>query len=143
MGLAFPAVPDGLGGQAMAWEGKGSAAISDTAAATFLTIPIRQGAERLWASFTNGSGGKLDAFQVDIRSGGSDTAPYMTIANAASDYTTNIQWPILGCSVDLVTLAVSASAGLAMDIKATQSIRFKASCAASSDTTLAYYWSVR
>ena len=126
----------------MAMTGKGAVLISDDSTSTFLTVPIRKGASKLWAGFTNSADKLLDAFQVDVQAGTSDTAPWATVANAASDYTTSIQWPIRGCDTDLTVLAKSSSGTIAMDVRGLQNVRFKASAGASSDTTVTYHWSV-
>ncbi|HUX01425.1 MAG TPA: hypothetical protein VMY35_10650 [Phycisphaerae bacterium] len=126
----------------MAMSGKGTALIDDVGTSDFLTVPIRKGASRLWAGFTNSADKLLDAFQVQVQAGDSDTAPWATIANAASDYTTSVQWPIMGCDVDLTTLAKSSSGTIALEVRGLQNVRFKASAGASSDTTLSYFWSV-
>ena len=125
------------------WENRGSVLVSDSTTDAILTIPIRPGASQLWASFTNSADAILDAFQVAVQADGSDTAPYLTVANDASDYTTAVQWPIDGCSGDLTSLAKSTNATIAMDVRVLQNVRFLASSAGSSDTTLTYYWGVR
>ena len=127
----------------MAWPGKGSAPIPDDSTSTFLTIPIRQGASRLWVGFTNSADSALDAFAVAVRAGNSDAAPYATVAVAASDYVNSIQGPIEGCDADLTSLDKSASGTLWMEVLAVQDVRFQASAAGTSDTTLSYWWSVR
>jgi len=126
----------------MAMSGKGSALISDDSTSTFLTIPVRRGASRLWAGFTNSADKLLDAFQVQVQAGDSDTAPWATVANATSDYTTSIQWPIRGADTDLTVLAKSSSGTIAMAVRGLQNVRFKASAGANSDTTLSYFWGV-
>jgi len=127
----------------MAWAGKGSVLVSDDSTGTILTVPIRQGASRLWVGFTNSADSALDAFTVAVQAGGSDAAPYATLANDESDYTTNIQAPILGCDTDLASLAKSASGTIWMEVLALQNVRFAASANGTSDTTITYYWSVR
>jgi len=126
----------------MSMSGKGSVLISDDSTSSFLTVPIRKGASHLWIGFTNSADSALDAFQVDVQAGASDTAPWATVGNAASDFTTSIQWPILGCDTDLTSLGKSSSGTIALATRGLQNVRFKASANGVSDTTLQYYWSV-
>ena len=126
----------------MSMNGKGTAVIPYFITATFLTVPVRKGASQLWAGFTNSADKGLDAFNVAVQAGGSDTAPYATVANVTSDYTTSIQWPILGADTDFTSLAKSSSGTIAIAVRGLQNVRFQASAASASDTTLQYYWSV-
>jgi len=126
----------------MSMSGKGSAVIPDDSTSTFLTVNVRKGASRLWVGLTNSADKGLDVFTVAVQAGASDTAPYATVANATSDYTTSIQWPVMGCSTDLTTLAKSSEGTIALDVRGLQNVRFQASAASASDTTVSYYWSV-
>ena len=123
------------------WKGKTpTTTISHTTNTVLDTIYVREGAGYLWAEVSNSADAALDTFTVSI-SPYSD-ASFHTIASTASDYTTGIQFPILGCDADLTTLAKSSTGLLCMNIKGVYGVRMTAGTA-SSDTNLILRWSVR
>jgi len=125
----------------MAWKGrKQDVAITSGAAQTVETVSIHEGASTFVVDISNQNHKALDAFQVQI---GVSDAQLFTVASAASDYTTSIQWPLKGCSVDLTTLAKNTRGLLVMDVLGINQVRLKASSATGSDTNLDVYWRQR
>jgi len=119
---------------------KRSIAVASSATATTLdTIYPYEGTEILWLEVSNVTK-PLGAFTIEVRSH-SDGAFYI-LANDASDFTTNVQWPIQGCSVDLTSLGSNSTGLVSMDIRAINALRFKAISTAPS-TICAIKWEVR
>jgi len=124
-----------------AWKGKTAATlISKTLDTVLDTIYIREGASTLWAEVENSADKALDAFVTAV-SPHSD-ASFHTVASAAADYTTGIEFPFKGCSVDMTTLAKSTTGLICMDVKGIYGVRFTAGTA-TSDTYLTLKWMVR
>ena len=126
----------------MAWEGKVET-VAVTAGSTDVidTITIQQGATNLWMEIANDAHQEFDAFDVQyqIQRDGS----FNTIANASSDFTTNIELPVVDANIDLISLAKSTSGVLWLYVKGVFKVRVRASAAAGSDTTVNLYWGQR
>ena len=128
----------------MAWKGKSSATVtivSDTVFTTVATIPIRDGASNLWFDFDLTADAALTAFNTDVRAHADGN--WYTVANVASDYTTNIQAPIKAVEDDPVTLAASGNTLLWLDVKGLYSVRFQAKAGASDAVVSDFYWQQR
>ena len=128
----------------MQWLGSkiGVSVLSSGAGATTIdTIYPYQGASTLWLEVSNYNHKALAGFQVEYRP--HTDATFYAVASTATDYTTSIQWPIIGCSAGLTTLAKDTAGLIAMDIKGIDAIRFKAFSGASSDTIVSLKWMVR
>lgn len=95
---------------------------------------ITAGREILNISFVVGTA-NLSAFQVAFRY--HESGDWVTIASATADYTTP-EGPILGASGDLTGAAFGATVHfLSLDVRGTQSVRFKA--AGTSSTITGHY----
>jgi len=124
------------------WQGQTAAiTVPDDSTADIKAIRIRQGANTLWMRVLNSAHSALDVFNVQI-SPFSDTT-YHTIADVASDFTTNIQWPILGVETDPTSLAKSTASLIAMDCRGLEWIKCQGSAANTSDTTVTVQWQQR
>jgi len=123
------------------WKGK-QTGIAVTAAGpsdVIGTIYVREGASYLWAEVNTVGASDMDAFWVQISC--LSDASFHTIANAPSDYTTDIQDPILGCSADMTTLSASTAGLLRMSVKGLFAVRFRGSLAG--DATVDLRWQMR
>jgi len=111
---------------------------------TIETINIREGAQNLWAEFSNANVSDLDQFEVAVRpyKGTNNSASFHVIADAAEDFTTGIKEPIRGCSADLTSMAKNTTALLWMEVKGLSQVRFRAS-ASGGATIVGIKWSVR
>jgi len=128
----------------MQWLGKktGIAVLSTLAGATTLdTIYPYQGASMMWLEVSNLNHKALAGFSVEYRP--HEDGTFYAVASIATDYTSVIQWPIIGCSIGLTTLAKNTSGLLAMDVKGVDAVRFKAFSGTVSDTVVALKWRVR
>ena len=114
-----------------------AAGTSDTVA----TVRVMDGASRLWFQATNSAHKVLDKFYTWVQP--YSDATFHKIATTASDYTTRIQVPILACDQDMTSLAKSTAGLVWMDVKGLYSVKFTASAATGSDTTVDYKWQVR
>ena len=115
--------------------------VSDATTDQIEMISDLRGASILNVSIENSDAGTiLDAFEVAIRAHSS--AAFQTIASVTSDYTTAVQWPLLGCGGDLTTLDSDTAMTLSMVCEGMNAIRLKASCN-SATTLLSIYWSAR
>ena len=115
--------------------------VSDATTGQIAMISDLRGASVLNISIENSDAGNLlDAFEVAIR--GNASAAFQTIASVASDYTTSLQWPLLGCGGDLTTLDSDTAYTLTMACGGLNAVRLKASCN-STTTTLSTYWGAR
>jgi len=126
-----------------AWRGDVSA-VAITAAGTsdvITAIEIPHGAEYLWVEIENNAHKALDSFLVSYRP--HPDASYHLIASAASDYTTSMQEPILGATCDFASLALSTTGMLRLYVKGIDAVKFAASSASGSDTTVDARWSIR
>ena len=126
----------------MAHKGSGSnvTIVSDTVF-TVATIPIDQGFGNLWFDFDLTADAALTAFNTDIRAHADGN--WYTVANATSDYTTNIQAPIRAVEDNPVTLAASGNTLIWMDVKGLNSVRFQAKAGASDAVVSDFYWQQR
>jgi len=115
--------------------------IANGSTTTITTIYPAQGSENLWVEVSNLNHKALDLFQIEY-SPTSDSS-YYPVANASSDYTTSMRWPLLGSTVDVCTLAKNTAGMLSLFCKGVYSVRFKASSAAASNTVLALKWETR
>ena len=123
------------------WKGKKATTLISNATDTVLdTIYIRDGAANLWAEVENSADKELDTFIISV-SPHSD-ASFHTVASTTADYTTAIQAPLNGCSVDMKTLPKSTAGMFWMGVKGIFGVRFTAGTAAS-DTSLTLRWSAR
>ena len=118
---------------------------SDSTLDTLVRIPIREGFERLQASIENGSAEALAACEVSFQllSDANNTSTYQVVANATSDFTTDITWPLIGAGTDFTALDSDAAAVLSMEVKGMKNVLFKASTGNASDTLVSVYWQVR
>lgn len=127
------------------WHGNGTFLASDVLSDnSWTSIGIREGAQYLWVNVHNGADKVLDAFQIRPVVSAAANCSDVTLFNATSDYSSSsdMQWPMLGCSADLTTLAASTPAVFAMDARALSAVEMRAS-GNSSDTTITYYWNLR
>ena len=126
-----------------AWKGKldtvaiTAAGVSDTVA----TIPIVEGCTNLWVEIENAAHKALDKFYVWIKP--HSDASFHLIANAASDYSTQMQLPIKGCSQQFMTLAKSTAGLMWLDVKGLNQVKLTASSTTGSDTTVDVKWQMR
>ena len=127
------------------WHHNGTFLASDVLSDnSWTSIGIHQGASKLWVNVHNGADKVLDAFEIRPSVNSAADCSDVTLFNATSDYSSSsdMQWPMLGCSADLTTLAASTAAVFAMDVRAMNAVEMRAS-GNSSDTTITYYWSTR
>ena len=116
--------------------------VSATGWTTLAQFQVREGASVLNLMFTNSADKALDQFEIAYSVLGSDT--FQAVANATSDFASaTMLWPILGAGEDLTTLPLSTSAALSMYVRGVDFVRFRASSAAGSDTTITTSWQVR
>jgi len=129
------------------WRDKSPATVtidSDAVFTTVATIPIREGSSNLWFDFDlrgTAGDGALTAFNTDVRA--HEDSNWHTVANATSDYTTNITAPIKGVSNNPVVLAKGTASLIWMECKGLESVRFRAKSGASDAIVSDYYWQVR
>ena len=126
------------------WKGVSQATVtivSDAVFTNIATIYPREGSSNLWFEFDMTADADLTAFNTDVRS--HSDANWHTVANATSDYTTNIQAPIKGVDNDPVTLAASGASLVWLDVKGLNAIRFQAKSGASDAIVSDYNWQVR
>lgn len=115
--------------------------ISDATTDQIEMISDLRGADTLNISIENSDAGKiLDAFEVAIQA--HPSAAFQTVGIEPSDYTTSLQWPLLGCGGDLTTLDSDTAMTLMMACGGLNAVRLKASCN-SGTTLLSTYWSAR
>jgi len=115
--------------------------VSDATTNQIAMISDLKGASVLNISVENSDAGNiLDAFEVGVRA--NTSATFQTVASIASDYTTSIQWPLLGCGGDLTTLDSDTAYTLTMACGGLDAVRLKASCNATT-TYLSTYWGAR
>jgi len=115
--------------------------VSDATTNQIAMISDLKGASVLNISIENSDAGNiLDAFEVGVRANAS--AAFQTVASIASDYTTSLQWPLLGCGGDLTTLDSDTAYTLTMACGGLNAVRLKASCNATT-TTISSYWGAR
>jgi hypothetical protein len=125
------------------WHG----VVSDIAITTagtsdvLVDILIPEGAEFLWAEIENNDHKSLDSFRVLVRP--HSGAAFHIVASAASDYSVGVGDPILGVDSGLMTLVKGTSAQIKMHVKGLNAVRFDASSASGSDTTMDCRWSIR
>ncbi len=125
------------------WKGKldnvaiTAAGVSDTVA----DITIVEGCQNLWVEVANSAHKALDKFYVWVKP--HSDASFHLIANAASDYNTQMQLPIRGVDQQFMTLAKSTAGLMWMDVKGLYGVKFTASSTSGSDTTVNVRWSVR
>jgi len=127
----------------MAHKGSGSniTIVSDAVYTTIAAIPIQQGFSNLWFDFDLTADADLSAFLTDVKA--HEDANWHTVANASSDYTTNIQAPIKAVGTDPVTLGKSGNSLIWMEVKGLNSVRFRAKAGASDAVVSDYYWQQR
>ena len=118
---------------------KTAIAVAAAGTTTLDTIYPYEGMETLWLEVSN-INKPLDGFTIEVRPHAG--ASFHTLYNDASDFTTNIQWPVLGCNVDFTSLDSDSVGLLSMNIRALDALRFKAS-SASPSTVTALRWEVR
>jgi len=113
--------------------------VAITAASTgeLAEIFVREGATDMWMSIENSPHKAFDAFQVSIKP--HPDAAYQVIANAESDFVTNITPPIEGAGTDFTSLALSGTGSLWMKVKGLFAVKLEASAASGSDTTASVY----
>ena len=109
------------------------------------TIDIREGAQNLWAEFSNANTSDLDGFEVAVNPfvGKDNTASFHVVANTTASFTTDVQEPIRGCSADLTNMQKNTTALLWMEVKGLSQVRFRASAQSTGATTVGVKWSVR
>lgn len=125
------------------WKGSVADAVISAAGVsdTVVEVGIRDGASNLWATVENGSGGKLDDFDVWVQTH-SDSSYVNLGASVASDYIAlTPRWPIRRANVDPKTLAASTNFILSMDVKGLYAVKLTAS--GSVATTVSAYWQTR
>ncbi len=124
------------------WKGTISDVAVDSDTTTLETIVIREGAEYLWAEVGNSDVGNVFV-SFDIQVQPHSTASFHTVASTASDFTTAIQEPLLGCSSDMTALGLGSTGLLWMRVKGAYATRFRAACNTASDAMTAVRWMVR
>ena len=132
----------------MAWKGSTTGiAVANGSTGTILTIPIREGASKLTFQLDNDAHKALDVFAVQIAVLSDSIADFITVANAASDFkavTSDVGNPwIEYASVSPVTLALSTSALVRVNVRGVGYVRLLGSAGASSDTMVGVHWQVR
>ena len=124
------------------WHSASDVVVSETGWTTLAQFKVKQGASILNLMFTNSADKALDQFEVAY-SVLSDIT-WQVVANATSDFVSaTMQWPILGAGEDFTTLPLSTSGALSMYVRGDDFVRFRASSAAGSDTTITTSWQVR
>lgn len=125
----------------MSWSGMNSgegAVRVDSDLTTVALIKIQPGSSKLWCDIFTADH-RISDFDIAIRSN-RDSSAFTKIADASSDYTTSISWPLDGCSADLASLASDTWATMAMDCRGLYSVRMQARTVAASDTDVKVYW---
>ena len=132
----------------MAWKGSTpTIAVPNGSTATLITIPIREGVSVLNFEIANAAHKALDVFEVQAAVISDSRASFITVASAASDFIatkSDISNPwVEYASVSPVTLPLSTSALVRVNVRGIGYVRLRASAAASSDTTVDVHWQVR
>ena len=119
-------------------------AVSVAAAGTTVvdTISVPEGAERLWYEVYT-SDHKLDAFDISVKASEHSDSQFFIIANATSDFTTNITSPVLGAYTDPVLLDSDTHSLIWMDVRALYQVRIRASASDVAATGMYSYWQFR
>ena len=126
----------------MPWTGKTLAtALSDAALATIATIAIEEGAAVLSFEVATSDVGGLGGFEVAVSP--HVDASYTVVASIDSDYTTDIDDPIISASSDFTALD-SDSTGVGMVlVRSLYGVRLQAKAATGKTTSVDVRWRTR
>lgn len=128
----------------MPWHGTASSVTitSDLVYTTFAEVPVMEGASKLWLDFVLTSDTALTAFEVDVKVH-KDSPRWFPVANASSDYTTNIQSPLVGVCNDPTSLVKGNQCAIEMDVRGLHRVRFMAKAGASDAVVSDWFYNQR